>query len=613
MAVLLVCGAYANFFHNGFHFDDDHVIVDNGAIRSLSNVPRFFTDAHTFSSQPTNATYRPLVTLSFALDYAVTGSLDPVPFHVTQLLLLLITGALLAIVLVSLFGAGSELFAVAAAAIFCVHTANSETMNFLSSRSELLSAIGFLVALIVFIRWPEKRHAGFYLVPLAIGALAKAPVVIFAAVVVAWVRLIERKRMTEAVKAAAPAFVLGVALLVALNALNANEWTSGGGSRVAYLMTQPYIWLHYARLAVLPAGLSADTDLEPLAHWYDTNAVAGYVFVALLIVAIVRLARTRDTAPIAFGLAWFAITLLPTSSVFPLAEVANEHRMFFPLMGAAAAAVWGGELLVRRRPAMQRLVYSMIVIAAVALAYGTHVRNRAWRGEEMLWLDVTEKSPRNGRGWMNYGLTQMEAGKYREAKSAFDRAALLTPSYGTLEINRGIVAAALGDHAEAERRFLRALSLRPDRNAHFYYARWLLRRGRGPEAEPHLDEASRKAPAWLVPRRLAMEVAVARGQQARAKALAVSINRIDPTDGEALAIARDGVDLRCGTYDRCFDGAWKNLTERQHAAAAAGFRAALHFEPRPTSYNDLGWSLSLLGYRDEAAAAFGQGGHVRTE
>jgi len=493
-ALMLVLLAYANFFHNSFHFDDSHVIVENPAIRSLANVPRFFTDAHTFSSLPSNSTYRPLVTLSFALDYAVRHSLDPVPFHVTQLVLLLITGALLVFVSRDVLGKEHMTLAIAAAALFCVHTANTETMNFLSSRSELLSAVGFLAAFLIFVR--HYRYP-WYLIPLAIGALAKAPVVIFAGIVIAWVRLIERKPMMKAVTAAVPSFVTGIVLLIALNAMNAREWVAGGASRLGYLMTQPYIWLHYARLSLLPVGLSADTDLEILPHWYDTNAIAGYVFVALLCVAIVKLGRSARTAPIAFGLAWFAITLLPASSIFPLAEVANEHRLFFPLMGFAIAAVAAIQLIPR-----QRLAYAGLAIFIVALAFGTHVRNRAWLTEETLWRDVTIKSPHNGRGWMNYGLTQMEAGRYADAKALFERAARYTPNYSTLEINRGIVAAALGENAEAERLFKRGLDLKPDRNAHFYYARFLVRAGRIEEARIHLHAASTAAPNWLPPREL---------------------------------------------------------------------------------------------------------------
>src|SRR5881397_1680095 len=87
---LLIIAAYANSLHNSFHFDDAHVIASNIYIRSLHNVPLFFKDAHTFSSLPQNSTYRPLVTLSLALDYArvrgqARGALDPYPYHVTQI------------------------------------------------------------------------------------------------------------------------------------------------------------------------------------------------------------------------------------------------------------------------------------------------------------------------------------------------------------------------------------------------------------------------------------------------------------------------------------------------------------------------------------------------
>lgn len=601
-AAVLTLAAYGNFFHNAFHFDDEHVIVDNGAIRSLANLGRFFTDANTFSSLPSNATYRPLVTLSFALDYAEHHALDPVAFHATQLVLLLLVGALLFVVFRQLFD--SDLLAVAAATLFCIHTANTETMNFLSCRSELISALGFLGALIVFIRYPRQRKRGWYLIPLALGALAKAPVVIFAFVVIAWVRLIERKPRVEAVKAGAPSFVVGIVLLVALNAMNSPQWIAGGGSRLDYFLTQPYVWLHYARLALLPAGLSADTDLDLVTHWYDTNAIAGDAFVILLCLAIARLGRTRDTAPIAFGLAWFAITLLPTSSVFPLAEVANEHRMFFPLMGVAAAAAWAVELLARRFPAQQRFAYAALVVAALALALATHTRNRVWRTEETLWRDVTIKSPRNGRGWMNFGLTQMEQARYAEAKDAFDRAATFTPNYGTLEINRGIVASALGDDTTAERYFRRALELHPDRNAHFYYARWLVGRGRGSDAETHANEAAKIAPSWLPPRRLAMQIAVARGDAAYARTAAKAILAIDPTDDEALGVARDAVDKRCGNYRNCFDRAWSATAAKRHVEAAVGYRAAAQYDSTAIAWNNLGWALASMGYPADAAMAY---------
>ena len=70
-ALLLIAllTAYANHFHNSFHFDDAHTIVNNASIRELRNIPLFFRDATTFSSLPSNQSYRPLVSTLLAIDY----------------------------------------------------------------------------------------------------------------------------------------------------------------------------------------------------------------------------------------------------------------------------------------------------------------------------------------------------------------------------------------------------------------------------------------------------------------------------------------------------------------------------------------------------------------
>src|ERR1700690_2907044 len=94
-AALIVLLAYASSFHNSFHFDDSHVIENNRYIRTLSSIPHFFTDARTFSSIPANSTYRPLLSVTYALDYQLGHGLDPFQFHLTQFILLLVLGSTL--------------------------------------------------------------------------------------------------------------------------------------------------------------------------------------------------------------------------------------------------------------------------------------------------------------------------------------------------------------------------------------------------------------------------------------------------------------------------------------------------------------------------------------
>src|SRR5450631_3698613 len=98
LLLAVIVTAYANHFHNGFHFDDAHTIENNLAIRELRNVPSFFHDATTFSSLPSNQSYRPLVSTLLAIDYHLAGGLQPFWFHLSIFALFIALVLLLAFV-----------------------------------------------------------------------------------------------------------------------------------------------------------------------------------------------------------------------------------------------------------------------------------------------------------------------------------------------------------------------------------------------------------------------------------------------------------------------------------------------------------------------------------
>ena len=56
-----------------FHFDDDHSILENPHIRSIENIPSFFTDPSLFSRNEGSAMYRPLLLTTYALNYTWGG------------------------------------------------------------------------------------------------------------------------------------------------------------------------------------------------------------------------------------------------------------------------------------------------------------------------------------------------------------------------------------------------------------------------------------------------------------------------------------------------------------------------------------------------------------
>src|SRR6266403_2325369 len=97
LLVVAITAAYANHFHNSFHFDDAHTIENNASIHQLQNIPLFFRDATTFSSLPSNQSYRPLVSTLLAIDYRL-GGLRPFWFHLSIFALFVALTLLLAFV-----------------------------------------------------------------------------------------------------------------------------------------------------------------------------------------------------------------------------------------------------------------------------------------------------------------------------------------------------------------------------------------------------------------------------------------------------------------------------------------------------------------------------------
>ncbi len=602
---------YSNSLHNAFHFDDRHVIVNNVFIRSLRHVPLFFRDAHTFSTRADHATYRPLVTLTYAIDFAITGSLDPVPFHVTQIVLLLVIWAMLIVFYrkaldVARPSPRNGWIALAAATVASIHTVNTETMNLISARSEELSAMATLAAFLLIQFSPRSRRWHLYLIPIAIGALAKAQIVIFAPLLLVYLILIEgrsvRKKGTWA--AVVPSFLAAAILLFVLNRMNAPEWIPGGSSKWHYFLTQGFAWMHYTRLFFLPIGLTADTDWTAFENWYDPRALAGFAFVALLLVLIRSLSRREGMRPAAFGLSWYAIALVPTSSIYPLAEVVNEHRVFLPYMGLALAAIFWLDVILARH----RRVFAFIAVASiVALGAGTMVRNRAWATEETLWKDTIEKSPGNGRALFSYGLSQMAKGDYAVAKSYYERAERMNPEYPPLEINLGIVEGALSNDAAAEKHFKRAQALSNDVDSHYYYGRWLISSGRALEAISELTAASRIDAARPEPRALLMKVYAAAGNTSEAQRLARVALAYDPRDLNALSViagAAPGI-VPCRNYQQCFDQGLPQIGGKQFLDAALSNREAIRHDPTAAdAWTNLGWSLAQIGLDREADQAF---------
>jgi protein O-mannosyl-transferase len=534
--VLFVCLAafvtvvYSNHFANEFHFDDFHTIVQNPFIRDMHNVPLFFAGAESTSVLPANRVWRPLVFTSLAIDYRLGNAMKPFYFHLSTFLWFLALLALMFALFRRIFDqahphAGNIWAAGFGTALFAVHPAVAETVNYIIQRADLYSTLGVVASLVTWIYLPRLRKYGFYLLPLAAGVLSKPPAMVFPVILFLYIWLLEGEEPRTALRRSIPSLATVAALAWLSSAMTPSTFVPGASSAYSYRITQPVVIFRYFRTFLIPTGLTADTDRAPFASIFDGDALFGFVFVVGLIWVAVRMTRRRETRPLAFGLFWFLAAVLPTS-VFPLAEVENDHRMFFPFVGLALSASWAIALWCYARPARRSVLTAAAVVVLLIFAAGTWQRNKVWRTEESLWYDVTLKSPHNGRGLMNYGLTQMSKGEIPRALEYFQRAAFYNPNYYVLEVNLGVANGGLHNEAEAERHFARAVQLAPSEAVpHYYYAVWLRGKGRADEAIQHLNVAIANNPSYLEASHLLMDI-YAQEQAA---------NELRRTAGETLA------------------------------------------------------------------------------
>lgn len=625
-AAVLVAAAYANHFGNGFHFDDSHTVVDNPYIRNLSSIPRFFTDSRTFSTLPLNQGYRPLVSTTLAIDYWLGGGLTPHWFHIsTFVALLVLMGALYALYRRVLDQSpapdpANRWAALWGATLFCVHPAGAETVNYVIQRADLYVALGYVAAVAMFARGGVFRRGGLYLVPFILAGLSKPTALALPLLLALYLLVFERPRGRDLAIALMPS-LLAAAALGALHArMTPPTYITGATNPLGYRITQPFVALHFVHMFVWPSELSADTDWGALAP-ADWRVWVGFMFVAALVAATVAACRRPAWRAAGFGLGWFIIAMLPTS-LTPLAEVTNDHRMFSPFVGLALVAAWAGLALWHRlesaAPA-RRAGLGVVGVALLLIATGaTHVRNRVWLNGDTLWADTVQKSPRNGRAWMNYGLCFMGRGDYPRALDCYERALALTPRYSYLHINRGIVLGELGKTAEAERAFREALALdTATANACFFYARWLDKQGRSTEAIAQLDEGLRRVPQAPDCETLMVEILHRQGRVAELQRFVAAMSPSDPT----LPLARVHATQAATERDAALDQARAAATARPSAEAfltlsleayrarqydesiAAARQCLKHDDRNAAAWNNICAASNELGRWDDAIAA----------
>src|SRR5262245_30772784 len=169
-----VAVAYGNSLHGGFHFDDGHALEQNPFIRSFVHVPRYFVDPDTTTVLHENKDLRPLLLITFAVNHAISGY-ETWSWHALNLVLHWLVVLLVFRIVRDHFWLDDDArlpVAAAAALIVAVHPLGTETLDYLSARSALLTTLFYLAAFDAAVRGRTVGAWVFFALALLTKAIA---------------------------------------------------------------------------------------------------------------------------------------------------------------------------------------------------------------------------------------------------------------------------------------------------------------------------------------------------------------------------------------------------------------------------------------------------------
>src|SRR3990170_2225709 len=157
LILVIVCLSqfvYLNSLSNQFVYDDEFTIVTNYFVKTWNNFPLLFnSDYFKLSGE---LSYRPVVTLSYFIDYSL-WKLNPFGFHLTNTLLHTLNSVLLFFLLKRIFNCRTTSFI--ATLIFLCHPVHSEAVNAISYREDLLAATFFIAAFLLYVKTSKGNRS----------------------------------------------------------------------------------------------------------------------------------------------------------------------------------------------------------------------------------------------------------------------------------------------------------------------------------------------------------------------------------------------------------------------------------------------------------------------
>lgn len=465
--VLLTLLAYSNLSKNEFlNWDDDYYVTENVDITDLQseNLAAFFTQKYVYN-------YLPLTMISYALDYKI-GKFNPRVYTATNLFIHTLNALLVFWLILVLLRKNDTsknrlsnsvrphiLIAFVTAVLFAIHPMQVESVAWVSERKNILYTFFFLLSLISYLDYLNRRNYGLLLLSLVLFAaslLSKATAVSLALCLVIIDYYNGRKIFSsKVILEKIPFFLLALVFgIIAWKSQQIENELVGGVNFPFYkqLAFAAYGFVNYIIKLIISLNLSAFYSYPQSASFVHYSCL----FLVLALVLILVYYRKKISPLVTLCILFFTANLVFLVQIVPVGDALMADRyIYVSSIGFFLLLALGLEKLSRQH----KLIYGMGIATILFYSYTTHQQIKTWNNSLVFWDHVISKDNHIPMAWNNRGLVKLGKGNFEGALSDFNQAISIMPESRKAHNNRAISLDKLGRTDEALASYTKAITI----------------------------------------------------------------------------------------------------------------------------------------------------------
>ncbi len=491
--------------HDFVYYDDQEYVIENRHVQdglSMKDIRWAFTSSYA-------ANWHPLTWLSHMADRQLFGP-SPVGPHLVNLFLHILNSVLLMVLLYRMTaGFWQSAFV---AALFALHPLHVESVAWVAERKDVLSALFFMLTILIYTRYVERPKLSRYLASLlsySLGLMAK-PMLVTLPFLLLLLDFWPLKRFDSSssrqgakqspdhplrrlVLEKAPFFLLAVLssiiTLVAQRSAMPSTDLFPMSVRIGNALTA---YSGYLIKMFWPVDLGV---LYPLTLEYDPWKIAGAA--ALLTTITVLAIRASGKRPyLLVGWLWYVGTLVPVIGIIQVGQQSMADRYtYIPLIGIFIMAAWGLSEAVSRWPRVRTAAAICALMLLMLLSGVTWAQVGYWKDSMSLFSRCAAVTKNNYFALSQYGYFLAKQDRPGEALTVLQQASALNDKDDEIQYNIGFALSKLGRDREATPYFLTAVRLNPSNARAYFNLGILIARSGDPQgAVKQFREAVRREP-----------------------------------------------------------------------------------------------------------------------